>query len=132
MMDSIQSTSSGRGSNEAMLDREVLDEAADLGLDDLHELIDLYFEQLDKITALLDQAIAVEDTGQTEQLAHQLAGSSGACGAIGVMNALRELERCCREGRAQEAKPLLQTVVQHSAVSRNLLGEYLREHARDG
>jgi HPt (histidine-containing phosphotransfer) domain-containing protein len=115
---------------ESPLDLELLDENADLGLDSLNELIDLYLAQADETMAGLRTAVAAGDAVDVGRLAHKLAGSSAVCGVKAMTSSLRALEQRSREGRLSEFDQLLAHTSQQLESCRRLLAEYLAEKGR--
>jgi HPt (histidine-containing phosphotransfer) domain-containing protein len=114
-------------SEESLLDMELLDECAAIGVDGLRELIDLYLAQADKLLKDLRAAIAAGTAEEAKRLAHRLAGSSVVCGVTAMVQPLRALEERGREGQLSDASVLLGETVQRLEVCRRLLAEYLAE-----
>jgi HPt (histidine-containing phosphotransfer) domain-containing protein len=112
---------------ESPVDIALLDENAELGLDDLRELIDMYFTQADEILAGLRTAINAGAAKDVGELAHKLAGSSAVCGMTAMMAPLRALERQGREGQLSDAKPLMAETTERLDLCRRMLDEYLAE-----
>jgi len=112
---------------QTMLNLDLLDENAESGMDDLRELIDMYFEQVDETVAGLRTAIDAGDAQTVNDLAHKLAGSSAVCGASGAIPALKELEQRSREGRLDGIEPLMNAAIERLDCCRRLLTEYLAE-----
>jgi HPt (histidine-containing phosphotransfer) domain-containing protein len=129
-MDTLRQSSAEELPEGSVLDLALLDEAADFGIDDLRQLIDAFLAQADEIMILLRSAIDAGDAQTTEHLAHKLAGSSGVCGAVAVMQSLRALEQSTRKGCLSEADPLLQSVAEQLESSRRLLDEYLDSYSK--
>ena len=113
--------------DESPLDLEILDENADIGLEGLRELIDMYLTQADEILANLQVAIRTGAAGDVDQLAHKLAGSSAVCGVAAMVKPLRALEQRGREGRLSDADQLLDQTTDQLEICRRLLAEYLAE-----
>ena len=113
--------------DEPLLDMELLDENAEMGLDGLRELIDLYLAQAGQTLGELRTAVAAGAANDVGQLAHKLAGSSAVCGVVAVTSSLREIERCGCEGRLSEIDPLLVETEQRLELCRRLLADYLAE-----
>ena len=109
------------------LDRELLNEDAELGVEGLRELIDMYLTQADEILANLQVAIRTGAASDVEHLAHKLAGSSAVCGVNVMVPPLRALEQRGREGRLSDADQLLAQMTERLELSRRLLAEYLAE-----
>jgi HPt (histidine-containing phosphotransfer) domain-containing protein len=112
---------------DTLLDRELLDESAECGLDDLHELIDMYFEQADEIIGELRTAVDTAAAKDVDQLAHKLAGSSAVCGLSAMMEPLRSLERLGRQGQLAGSDKLLADATERLELCRRLLAEYFAE-----
>ena len=114
-------------SEEALLDMELLDESAAIGVDGLRGLIDMYLTQADEVLKELQAAIEVGAAEDVKRLAHRLAGSSAVCGVTAMIQPLRALEQRGREGQLSDADQLLAQTVQRLEVCRRLLAEYLAE-----
>ena len=114
-------------SEEALLDVELLDENAEIGLDGLRDLIDMYLTKADELLKDLQAAIEVGAAEDVKRLAHRLAGSSVVCGVTAMVQPLRALEQRGREGQLSDADQLLAQTVQRLEVCRRLLAEYLAE-----
>jgi HPt (histidine-containing phosphotransfer) domain-containing protein len=112
---------------EAPLDRELLDENAEYGLNELHELIDMYFAQADEIMGELRTAVAAGAAKDIDQLAHKLAGSSAVCGITGIIGPLRTLEKQARQEELTGTDRLLAEAMEKLELCRRLVGEYLAE-----
>ena len=112
---------------EAPLDRALLDETAELGLEDLHELIDLYLAQADEIMGEIKTAVRTGAAKEVDELAHKLAGSSAVCGVAAMVGPLRTLERLGRDDELAGADQVLAHAMEQLALSRRLLTEYLAE-----
>ncbi len=109
------------------LDVELLDEQAELGIEDLRDLIDLYLTQADEIMGELHTAIRSDAAKDVDQLAHKLAGSSAVCGANAMVAPLRSLEQRGREGKLAGADALYDRIAEQLEWCRRLLAEYLEE-----
>jgi HPt (histidine-containing phosphotransfer) domain-containing protein len=112
---------------ETMLDRELLDENAELGLDDLRELIELYLEQADEIMGDLNTAVRSGAAKDVDQLAHKLAGSSAVCEVTAIVQPLRTLEKKGRDNDLAGSENLLADIMERLELCRRLLTEYLTE-----
>jgi histidine phosphotransfer protein HptB len=112
---------------EMPLDRELLDENAEFGLNDLRELIDLYLDQADEIMGELRTAVQAGETKSIDQLAHKLAGSSAVVGAQAVVKPLRSLENLARQGEVVGSDQLLADATEQLELCRRLLTEFLAE-----
>jgi HPt (histidine-containing phosphotransfer) domain-containing protein len=112
-------------SQESLLDKEILDENADIGLDGLRELLDLYLAQADEILGQLKAAIDAGAAADVKELAHKLAGSSAVCGVNVMVQPLRALEYQAREGQLTEANQMYAQITENLDLSRRLLAEYL-------
>ena len=116
--------------DESPLDLEILNENAEIGLEGLRELIDMYLTQADEILANLRVAIRTGAANDVEHLAHKLVGSSAVCGVNVMVPPLRSLEQRGREGRLSDADQLLAQMTERLELSRRLLAEYLAEKER--
>ena len=113
--------------NEAKLDLELLDEMADLGIDDLRELIDAFLEQATEEMRNICRVIEAKNADEVANLAHRLAGSCGVCGATSAMAALRLLERSGCEANWPAIATHFDRSVQELESSGRLLAKYLKE-----
>jgi HPt (histidine-containing phosphotransfer) domain-containing protein len=109
------------------LDQEILAENAELGLDGLNDLINLYLDQADQTMADLRRCIGEGAAGQVNQLAHRLAGASAVCGANAMIRPLRSLEDLGRKQDLSGADELLEDAERRLELCRRLLAEYLNE-----
>jgi HPt (histidine-containing phosphotransfer) domain-containing protein len=109
------------------LDLKILDENAEIGMEWLRELIDMYLTQADETLKDLHTAIRTGTAGDVECLAHKLAGSSAVCGANAMIPPLQALVQRGREGRLAGADQLLAQMTERLELSRRLLAEYLAE-----
>jgi HPt (histidine-containing phosphotransfer) domain-containing protein len=116
--------------DESPLDLEILDENAEIGMEGLRELIDMYLTQADETLADLQVAIRTGAAGDVNHLAHKLAGSSVVCGVNIMVPPLRAMEQRGRECRLSDADPLLVQLTERLELSRRLLAEYLAEKER--
>ena len=112
------------------LDRELLDENAEFGLDDLNELIELYLAQADEIMGELRTAVQTGAAKDVDHLAHKLAGSSAVCGVAAMIEPLRSLEKLGHEGKLAGSDQLLAEATERLELCRRLLAEYLAEKSR--
>lgn len=71
------------------------------------ELIDAFLADLEERIRVIRQAITREDPAALRSAAHALKGSAGTVGATGLARRCGELETLGREGRLDEAGPLL-------------------------
>jgi len=113
--------------DEALLNREILDETAELGMDSLQELLDMYFEQAEEVIGQIGTAIRTREAIQVEDLAHKLVGSSVVCGLTGMVTPLRALEQRGRENRLANADQLVAEATKRLKASRQLLAEYIAQ-----
>jgi HPt (histidine-containing phosphotransfer) domain-containing protein len=110
---------------ELPLDIELLDENAEIGMDGLRELLDMYLVQADELMNDLQTAIASGSAKDVDHLAHKLAGSSAVCGVKVMETPLRDLEKKGRSGNLEGADELLNQIADRLELSRRLLAEYL-------
>ena len=111
---------------EALVDIELLDETADLGLDDMCDLLELYLDQSTEIMQSIHTAIQQNHATEVRELSHRLAGSCAACGASGAMNTLRKLEQCGRENNLANADELFADTVDQLLATQQFLADFLR------
>jgi len=114
-------------SEESPLDMEILNENAEIGMDGLHELIDMYFQQADEILRDLHMAVEAGAAKAVNLLAHKLAGSSIVCGINVMVDPLRALEQRGLENQLSDANPLLTQITERLELSRSLLDKYFAE-----
>ena len=112
--------------NEPKLDLEVLDEMADLGIDDLRELIDAFLEQATEEMRNICRAIDAKNADNVANLAHRLAGSCAVCGATSAMTALRLLERSGCQANWPAIATHFDRSVQELESDGQLLADYLK------
>lgn len=115
--------------NESPLDREVLDENAELGMDGLRELVDMYLVQANQIMQDLHTSVHSGVNQDVNELAHKLAGSSVVCGVSVMVPPLRTLEKMARDGNLSGAEPVLADASAALETAERLLAEYMAEHA---
>ena len=111
---------------ENVLDTDVLGELTGMGLDELHELVEMYLAQADDTLAGLRAAIAADAVGDVARLAHKLAGSSAACGASAMQHALRGLEQRAKSNQLTAADRSLNDVLELLELSRIGFARYTR------
>ncbi|MBN2577960.1 MAG: CHASE domain-containing protein [Pirellulales bacterium] len=112
---------------EELLDRELLEEDADLSTDDLRELVEMYLSQAQDIKKDLKASIEAGSASGVKQSAHKLAGASMVCGAGAMVSLLRTLEQQGNEGRLAEADRLLAEFDRRLELTERALKEYLAE-----
>lgn len=97
-----------------ILDPSILDSYRPLQEDGepdlITELVDAFLADLEERIRVIRQAIAQGDPAALRSAAHALKGSSGTVGATGLACRCGELETIGREGRLDEAGPLLDEV----------------------
>jgi HPt (histidine-containing phosphotransfer) domain-containing protein len=112
---------------EMPLDKELLEENASLGLEDLHELIELYLAQADDIMGELRTAVQTGAANEVDELAHKLAGSSAVVGVQAMVEPLRMLEKQAHAGILANSNRLLDETAERLDLCRRLLNEYMAE-----
>ena len=112
-------------SEEALLDLELLDENAAIGVDGLRDLIDLYLTKADELLKDLQAAVEAGAADEVKRLAHRLAGSSVVCGVTAMVQPLQVLEQRGRDGQLSDAGELLAQTIGRLKMCRRLLAEYL-------
>ena len=82
---------------EELIDMEWLFDFAEGNPETLRDIIDLYLgqtaEQIQKLTSVIQAA----DLRETERIAHSCAGSSAACGIVGLSKYFRNIEENARQ-----------------------------------
>jgi HPt (histidine-containing phosphotransfer) domain-containing protein len=116
--------------DDALLNREILDETAELGVESLQELLDMYFEQAELVIGQIQDAIKSDAPITVEELAHKLVGSSVVCGVTGMVTPLRALEQLGRENLLTNADQFVAEATKRLKVSRQLLAEYIAQKSR--
>jgi len=107
------------------VDLERLHEVSEGGLEGLRELIELYLTQADRLMSGLKTAIKAAATNEVHQLAHELRGSSAACGMRAILAPLQELERQGERGRLTDADQLFARANRQLKSIRRLLADHL-------
>jgi len=108
----------------AIVDVKRLSEVADGDDELLHELVEIYLQQISKDIEKLKSAIEMNAPIEVNRIAHTCAGSSETMGMMAISEPLRELERMGEEGHLVDA-------ARHGAqVEKELerIRLYLREH----
>jgi HPt (histidine-containing phosphotransfer) domain-containing protein len=116
------------GGAKPLVDLDQLQSACDGDADLLRELMSLYFNQADEIMAGLCNAIATEDVGEVDHLAHKLAGSCLACGMSAVVPSVRQLEHNAKAGHLQGAPEFYADAVAQLAAVRQYMDNYLQNY----
>ena len=68
-----------------------------------HEMIHLYLEDTPRHIRAMREALAASDAPALERAAHQLKGSSGSFGTLGMVGLCQELETQARASALSEA-----------------------------
>lgn len=89
------------------------------------ELIDLYFELARESMEPLENYIASGNALAVLAFAHKLAGSSVACGLIGLAYDLRELEELCKQGMPTDIGERVKSIEQQISDARVFWTGYL-------
>jgi HPt (histidine-containing phosphotransfer) domain-containing protein len=110
----------------SLVNLELLNETADLGLDDLCDLLEIYLEQATETMEDLQTAIHRKRATEVRELAHRLAGSSAACGASGVMNSLRQLEQCGKSNDLTQAESLMQQITEQMKETESCFRDFVQ------
>jgi PAS domain S-box-containing protein len=112
----------------ALVDLDRLEAAANEDPDMLHELVELYFAQAKDLMNGLRVAIQSGSVKEVDHFAHKLVGASLACGMSGMVLPLRELERQGKEGRLTNAEVLFAQASRHLDLTRDKVDSYVREY----
>ncbi len=107
--------------SEPLVDLERLTEFSGGSTTNLIEISDLYLVQTQEQIDRLDAALQQGDTAAVIRLAHNCAGASGVCGIVALEPLFRELEHLGREGRADGAPELLETLRRKFMLVRGVL-----------
>jgi PAS domain S-box-containing protein len=113
---------------EALVDLERLEAAANEDPKMLQELVELYFAQATDLMNGLHGAINSGSAKDIDHFAHKLVGASLACGMSAMVLPLRELEKRGKEGRLGDAEALFDQASRHLEMTRNKVGSYVREY----
>jgi PAS domain S-box-containing protein len=113
---------------EALVDLERLEAAANEDPKILQELVELYFAQATDLMNGLRGAINSGSAKDVDHFAHKLVGASLACGMSAMVLPLRELEKRGKEGRLDDAEALFDQASRHLEMTRNKLGTYVQEY----
>jgi len=115
-------------SQEALVDLERLEAAANEDPKVLQELVELYFAQATDLMNGLRGAINSGSAKDVDHFAHKLVGASLACGMSAMVLPLRELEKRGKEGRLGDAETLFDQASRHLEMTRNKVGTYVQEY----
>jgi len=115
-------------SQEALVDLERLEAAANEDPKVLQELVELYFAQATDLMNGLRGAINSGSAKDVDHFAHKLVGASLACGMSAMVLPLRELEKRGKEGSLGDAEALFDQASRHLEMTRNKLGTYVQEY----
>jgi PAS domain S-box-containing protein len=114
--------------DDALVDLEALEAAANEDPKMLQELVDLYFAQASDLMNGLRGAINSGSAKDVDHFAHKLVGASLACGMSAMVLPLRELERRGKEGILRDADAIFEQASRHLEMTRNKVGSYVREY----
>jgi two-component system, sensor histidine kinase and response regulator len=115
--------------DDALVDLERLEAAANEDPKMLQELVELYFAQATDLMNGLRGAINSGSAKDVNHFAHKLVGASLACGMSAMVLPLRELERRGKEGRlGGDADAVYDQASRHLELTRNKVGHYVREY----
>jgi PAS domain S-box-containing protein len=90
------------------------------------EILEIYMNQMATNLERLEAAIALQDAGTVDLIAHNCAGTSANCGMVAVVDLLREMERMGRENRLEAAAVLLVDIGGEFARVQSFLRENLK------
>jgi two-component system, sensor histidine kinase and response regulator len=113
---------------DALVDLDRLEAAANEDPEMLQELVDLYFAQAKDLMNGLRSAIKAGSVKEVDHFAHKLVGASLACGMSAMVPPLRELERQGKEGRLTNADVLLAQASRHLELTRDKVASYVRDY----
>jgi hypothetical protein len=112
-------------SNQILIDFDQLNSACDGDPGLKSELMDMYFGQADKIMAGLHKAIETRSVPDVDHLSHKLAGSSLACGLIGIVPPLRQMEHNAKAGRLDGVESFMAEAVNALELLRQAVQAHL-------
>jgi CheY-like chemotaxis protein len=122
----VASANGAAGANDAPpVDMERLLDFANGDVENLRELVELYFQQTAKQIVQLTSAIEVRNGDEVKRLAHSCAGASSTCGMTVISPLLRELERQGIEGFEPNAPELARQTSHEFERIKSFLTEYL-------
>jgi CheY-like chemotaxis protein/HPt (histidine-containing phosphotransfer) domain-containing protein len=124
-----ESTKPDASPKEAPVDMERLLEFTDGSIENLRELVTLYFSQTSEQLEQLEAAITANTTAEVRRIAHSCAGASATCGMRRLVPLLREMERQGYEGKLTNASELCADAVREFGSIREFLKEYLASHS---
>jgi PAS domain S-box-containing protein len=113
---------------EALVDLDCLEAAANEDPKAMQELVELYFAQATDLMNGLRGAINSGSAKDVDHFAHKLVGASLACGMSAMVSPLRELERRGKDGRLTDADILFDQASRHLELTRNKVGTYVKEY----
>jgi CheY-like chemotaxis protein len=114
--------------DEALVDLDCLEAAANEDPKILEELVGLYFAQATDLMNGLRGAINSGSAKDIDHFAHKLVGASLACGMSAMVAPLRELEKRGKEGRLGDAEALFDQASRHLEMTRHKVGTYIQEY----
>jgi HPt (histidine-containing phosphotransfer) domain-containing protein len=85
-----------------------LDDSA--GMDLVTELVTAFLESANAHLARVKRAVAEDDAKVLAQVAHSMKSSAAMLGAGSLADGYRQLEKCAREGRVDDARARLDQV----------------------
>jgi PAS domain S-box-containing protein len=115
-------------SQEALVDLDRLEAAANEDPKVMQELVELYFAQATDLMNGLRGAINSGSAKDIDHFAHKLVGASLACGMSAMVMPLRELEQRGKEGVLGDAEELFDQASRHLEMTRNKIGTYVKEY----
>jgi two-component system sensor histidine kinase/response regulator len=121
-------SSGGIPTQDALVDLERLEAAANEDPKLLEELVELYFAQATDLMNGLRGAINSGSAKDVDHFAHKLVGASLACGMSAMVLPLRELEQRGKDGMLGDAEVLYDQASRHLEMTRNKLGPYVKEY----
>ena len=113
-------------SDNALVDLERLEAAANDDPKMLQELVELYFAQAKDLMNGLRGAINSGSAKDVDHFAHKLVGASLACGMSAMVLPLRELERG-QGGPLSDAEALFEQASRHLELTRDKVDTYVRD-----
>jgi PAS domain S-box-containing protein len=107
------------------VDLERLHEAMGSVPEELHEILEVYLDQMSESLARLDIAVQSGNASEVNQIAHNCGGTSANCGMVAVVESFRKLERMGSENQLAGAASLTAQVGREFAQVKRFLMENL-------
>jgi CheY-like chemotaxis protein/HPt (histidine-containing phosphotransfer) domain-containing protein len=121
---SAPATAVSEKSGEPPVDMSRMMDLTDGNMDQLRELVDMYFKQTQTQIGQMREAVRAGNADQARRLAHSCAGASATLGMMRLVPRLRELEKLGASGTLTGAGE----ICEHIAKEFEHIGEFLKGH----